>query len=45
MRIECKSYEAALRLSNLFDECHIEQAGNHTYLVVDKVRRRKKAVA
>jgi hypothetical protein len=40
MRMECKSYEAAERLSNLYGECHIERKGHKVYLVVDEVRRR-----
>ena len=41
MRIKCKSYEAAEKLSNLFGESHIEREGKHTYLVVDKARRKR----
>lgn len=45
MRIKCKTYEDAERLSRLFQESHIEQVGRSCYLVVDKVRRRKRAIA
>ena len=40
MRIQCKTYEDAERLSRLYGESHIEYRGNKCYLVVDKVRRR-----
>jgi hypothetical protein len=40
MRIRCNSYKDAERLSNLYDECHIERERNCCYLVVDKVKRR-----
>ena len=45
MRLECKNYEDAERLSRLFGESHIESRGSKCYLVVDKARRRKMAVA
>lgn len=46
MRMLCKNYEDAERLSRLFEESHIETAreGKKCWLVVDKVRRKKKVM-
>lgn len=41
MRIKCKSYKAAEKLSHLFNESHIERRGDKCFLVVDKLKARK----
>lgn len=41
MRMKCKSIKDAEHLANLFEESHIEHRDGHTWLVVDKVHRKK----
>lgn len=45
MRIKVKTHEEAERLAKKFEQCHIEHQAGNTYLVVDKVKHRKRAVA
>ena len=45
MRLKIKSIGDGERLARLFEESHIEHRGNNTYLVVDRVKRRRMALA
>lgn len=40
MRIKVHNMKDAERLSNLFEESHVEKEGKHVYLVVDKIKRK-----